>query len=233
MPSLLEARHRLLHLWASLERNQSSRRIHRWQLDILSIPNYVIRKGRLHGNRHGKTEEQRQHFIAHHLRKRGIKNIFKEFMIASRKIQDFRDSQLKIDRTLKISASRSPIACRPTSFWDTKTIDQSLSAHLDAMHRWNSDQTSANDWQNCTVFTVSLEKSDLHRFLFGSIRNSIRRLHPAHHGGSGTIPGGAHEIHQSQAPLSSWKSGIIERRDPLCGFFTKLPRSYTLQVFLL
>ena len=33
---------------------------------------------------------------------------------------------------------------------------------------------------------------------------SIRRLlHPAHHGGSGTIPGGAHEVHQSQAPLSS------------------------------
>ena len=55
-----------------------------------------------------------------------------------------------------------------------------------------------------TVFTKSLEKSDLHRFLSGSIRNGIRRLlHPAHHGGSGTIPGGAHKIHQSQAPLSS------------------------------
>ena len=41
-------------------------------------------------------------------------------------------------------------------------------------------------------------------FLSGSIRNGIRRLlHPAHHGGSGTIPGGAHKNHQSQAPLSS------------------------------
>ena len=37
------------------------------------------------------------------------------------------------------------------------------------------------------------------------IRNGIRRLlHPAHHGGSGTILGGAHKIHQSQEPLSSW-----------------------------
>ena len=43
---------------------------------------------------------------------------------------------------------------------------------------------------------MSLEKSDLLRFLSGSIRNGIRRiLHPAHHGGSGTIPGGAHKIH--------------------------------------
>ena len=64
MPSLLESRHRF------------SRRIHRWQLDILSIPNYVIKKGRLHGNRHGKTEEQREHFIAHNLRKRCIKKEF-------------------------------------------------------------------------------------------------------------------------------------------------------------
>ena len=42
--------------------------------------------------------------------------------------------------------------------------------------------------------TVSLEKIDLHRFLPGSTRNGIRRLlHPAHLGGSGTIPGGAHK----------------------------------------
>ena len=44
---------------------------------------------------------------------------------------------------------------------------------------------------------MSLEKSDLHRFLSGSIRNGIRRLlHPAHHGGTGTIPGGAHKINK-------------------------------------
>ena len=30
-----------------LRENESSRRIHRWQLDILSIPNYVIKKVRL------------------------------------------------------------------------------------------------------------------------------------------------------------------------------------------
>ena len=53
---------------------------------------------------------------------------------------------------------------------------------------------------------MSLEKSDLHRFLSGTIRNGVRRLlHPAHHGGSGTIPGGAHEI-----PLKSSTSDLVK-----------------------
>ena len=61
-----------------LRENQSSRRIHRWQLDLLSIPNYVIKKGRPHGNRFGKTEEQKEHFIAHSLRRRRIKRGFED-----------------------------------------------------------------------------------------------------------------------------------------------------------
>ena len=48
-----------------LRGNKSSRHLHRWQLDILSIPNNVIKKVRPHGNRHGKTEAQKEHFIAH------------------------------------------------------------------------------------------------------------------------------------------------------------------------
>ena len=44
--------------------NESSRRFHRWQLDILSIPNFVIKKVRLHGNRHGKTEAQKEHHLS-------------------------------------------------------------------------------------------------------------------------------------------------------------------------
>ena len=56
-----------------LRENKSSRHLHRWQLGILSIPNYVIKKGRPHGNRYGKIEAQREHFIAHNARNRCIK----------------------------------------------------------------------------------------------------------------------------------------------------------------
>ena len=59
-----------------LRENESSRRIHRWQLDLLSIPNYVIKKGRPHGHRYGKTEEQKEHRIAHSLRRRCINKSF-------------------------------------------------------------------------------------------------------------------------------------------------------------
>ena len=41
-----------------LGEKQSSRGILRWTLDLLSIPNYFIKKERPHGHRHGKPEEQ-------------------------------------------------------------------------------------------------------------------------------------------------------------------------------
>ena len=45
-----------------------------------------LRKERPHGHRYGKTEEQRQHHIAHNLRKRASKGVLKDFTIAFRKI---------------------------------------------------------------------------------------------------------------------------------------------------
>ena len=59
-----------------LTENQSSRGILRWTLDLLSIPNFVIKNCRPHGHRNGKTKEQRNHFIAHDWRKRCIKKGF-------------------------------------------------------------------------------------------------------------------------------------------------------------
>ena len=41
-----------------LRKNQSSRNVLRWTLDLLSIPNYVIKKGKPPGARHGKTENK-------------------------------------------------------------------------------------------------------------------------------------------------------------------------------
>ena len=82
-----------------LRKNKCSRRIHRWQLDVLSIPNYVTKKRRPHGNRHGKTEAQKEHFIAHNLTKRCIERGFEGIHDRFRKDFKFRDSQLRIDRT--------------------------------------------------------------------------------------------------------------------------------------
>ena len=85
-----------------LRENQSSRSVHRWQLDLLSIPNYVMKKERPHGNRHRKTEEQIQHYIAHKLRRRCIKKNFEGSHDRFQKDSTFRDSQLRIDRTEEV-----------------------------------------------------------------------------------------------------------------------------------
>ena len=55
-----------------LVESESSQNFSQWRLDALSIPNYVIKKGRPHGARHGKTDAQKEHFVAHNARKRCI-----------------------------------------------------------------------------------------------------------------------------------------------------------------
>ena len=86
-----------------------------------------------------------------------------------------------------------PTACRKTSSLDTKK-----NWWISPNNIWTkcTDETpirlQRKHSQNCTVLhRESGRRGDLHRFFSGSIRNGIRRLlHPAHHGGSGTIPGG-------------------------------------------
>ena len=47
-----------------LVNSESRRKFNKLRLDALSIPNYVIKKGRSHGARQGKTEERKQYHIA-------------------------------------------------------------------------------------------------------------------------------------------------------------------------
>ena len=56
-----------------LVESESSQHFSQWRLDALPIPHYVIKKGRPHGARHGKTDAQKEHFVAHNARKRCIK----------------------------------------------------------------------------------------------------------------------------------------------------------------
>ena len=48
-----------------------------YTLDLLSIPEYVIKKGRPHGHRYGKLPENKEYHQAHNLKKRCIKRQFK------------------------------------------------------------------------------------------------------------------------------------------------------------
>ena len=48
-----------------------------YTLDLLSIPEYVIKKGRPHGHRCGKLPENKEYHQAHNLKKRCLKRQFK------------------------------------------------------------------------------------------------------------------------------------------------------------
>ena len=85
-----------------LKESEASRGAIQCTLDLLSIQNYVIKKGRPHGHRYGKTKEQRDHHIAHNLRKRCIKRNFEGIHDRFLKDPVFRESQLEHDRTEEV-----------------------------------------------------------------------------------------------------------------------------------
>ena len=82
-----------------LVESESIQILSQWRLDALSIPHYVIKKGRPHGARHGKTDAQKEHFVAHNARKRLVKKNFDGIHNRFQRDPVYRDSQLKIGWT--------------------------------------------------------------------------------------------------------------------------------------
>ena len=85
-----------------LKESEANRGAIQCTLDLLSIQNYVIKKGRPHGHRYGKTREQRDYHVAKNLRKRRIKRRFKGIHDSFLKDPEFRESQLEHDRTEEV-----------------------------------------------------------------------------------------------------------------------------------
>ena len=79
-----------------LKESEASQHFHQWRLDAFSIENYVIRKGRLRGAWHGKTEAQKEHFTVHNARRRSLKKKFEGTHDRFLKDSTYCDSLLKI-----------------------------------------------------------------------------------------------------------------------------------------
>ena len=78
-----------------LVESESSQTFCQWRLDARSIPHYVIKKGRPHGARHGRTDAQKEHFVTHNARKRCIKNNYDGIHDRFQRDPIYRDSELK------------------------------------------------------------------------------------------------------------------------------------------
>ena len=95
----LETRSDLLHLWTSLEGKQIQPTFEPMAIGCSLNPELRHKKERPHGARHGKTEAQKEHFIAHNAWKRCIKKGFKGIHDRFQRDLTYRDSQLKIGWT--------------------------------------------------------------------------------------------------------------------------------------
>ena len=89
----------------SLIDSESTRKFNKLRVDALSIPHYVIKKGRCHGARHGKTEEQKEYHKAWNAWKRCCKKVDSQGEhftgVHDRFLRDpvYRESQLAIGWT--------------------------------------------------------------------------------------------------------------------------------------
>ena len=79
-------------------------------LDLFSIPNFYIRKGRPHGHRYGKKEGDHEYLIANSLKKKCKKRNF--LGIHDRFIRDtwFRKTMLELDRTEEVIREMDKLA---------------------------------------------------------------------------------------------------------------------------
>ena len=83
-------------------------------LDLFSIPNFYIRKGRPHGHRYGKKEGDKEYHTANQLQKKCIKRKYKN--IHDRFIRDtwFRKTMLELGRTEEVIREMDRLANEDT-----------------------------------------------------------------------------------------------------------------------
>ena len=91
------------------------------KLDLLSIQNYVIKKGRHHGHRYGKTPQQKEYHQAHNLKKRCINKHFRGIHDRFLKDPEFRASQLEHDRDEEVCIKMDDLADKDFSHYMTES----------------------------------------------------------------------------------------------------------------
>ena len=76
-----------------LRPSDKNRKFNKDRFDVLSIPNYVIKKGPSHGARHGPTERQIIYCVANKEARKARKNRYTSILDRFLNSQRYRDSQ--------------------------------------------------------------------------------------------------------------------------------------------
>ena len=131
-----------------------------YTLDLLSVPEYVIKRRRLHGHRSGKLPENREYFLGNNLKKRCIKRDYKG--IHDRFLRDH------VFRGRMIENSRDEEVCRA---WDV------LADEDDTYHTSEEYFHYKNKWwlhlnKSCSDTLPLRKRSDFKQAL-----STLKRLH--------------------------------------------------------
>ena len=159
MPVILECRHLLLHVRHFLQKEtEVNRKFVKYTMDLLSLPEYVIKKGRPHGHRYGKSQEK-EYYLANQLKKKCKK----------KKFQGIHDRFLRDHVFRGIENNRDEEVCRR---WDV-LADEDHTYHLseieyfyDKNKWWPHSNKSGSD-------TLPLRK----RSDFKQALSTLERLH--------------------------------------------------------
>ena len=162
MSVVLGRRHRLLHVRTLLARRirTKDKKYLKFTLDLFSIPNYYIKKGRPHGHRYWKEERDHEYFIANSLKKKCSK---KDFLgINDRFIRDerFRKTMIELCRTEKVYREMDKLA--------NEDCTQHATAEEISLYR--------NNWWIRSNFFGSDTMSVRHRADFKEALSTLRRL---------------------------------------------------------
>ena len=98
-----------------LKESAANRSVIECTLDLLSIPEYVIKKGRPHGHRYGKTPHHQAHNLTKRCIKRCYQGIHDRFLIDA----EFRASQLEHDRDEEVCIKMDNLADKIFSHYMT------------------------------------------------------------------------------------------------------------------
>ena len=132
-----------------------------YTMDFLSIPEYVIKKGRLHDHRYGKIPENKEYHLAHNLKKRSKK----------RHYEGIHDRFLRDDvfRRRMIENNRDEKVCRA---WDVLA---------DEDHTYHMSQEEYFYYRNNWWLHLNESGNDTHplrkRFDFKQALSTLKHLH--------------------------------------------------------
>ena len=118
------------HLFKESEAGQH---FQQWRLDAFSIENYVIKQERPRGARHGRTEVQKEHFIAHNARRRCLEKKFEGIH----------------DRFLRLWFGQSDPLFVPTSVMKTPTLSTDDLSQEDPLQTYREPSGQAVTTKSC------------------------------------------------------------------------------------